>query len=108
MASKFFEQFLKTASPEQLAELKKDSQDLQRNGVAVKAEYQTSAPLAAQSRSSVPKLNDTVFPNQQKAAEPGKAQSNAFTRTQDSQLKAKAAEQGQELQKKNVEIEPER
>ncbi|WP_077924453.1 hypothetical protein [Spirosoma sp. 209] len=91
MASKTIEEYLKTASPEQLAELKKDGQDLQRNGVALKPEFQTTAPRAAQTRTTEPpeqmpkqeqrgagKIQQAMQQSQQpKAAEPSKAQEKA-------------------------------
>ena len=72
MASKTIEEYLKAARPEQLAELKKDGQDLQRNGVAVKPEYQSNAPKAKQARSTEPQINEPVtrqLENDQRGAE---------------------------------------
>lgn len=92
MASKTIDEFLKTASAKDLAIVKETRQGLERNGVAVKPEYQESARRAVRPNSTEPKLDKTVFPNQGSSQEQPQRGAQKIQQVKDEAKKPKAAE----------------
>ena len=73
MASKRIEEIMQNASTKDQAAFKDSVQQLKDNNVQLKADsYGPQAPArrAEQTRTAEPKLNETVFPNQQSKQEP--------------------------------------
>lgn len=100
MASKRIEELMQNASAKDQAAFKESVQTLKDNNVQLKADSygpQTPARRAEQPRTSEPKLNETVFPNQQKPEQPQRgAQKIDQAR---SEMQSKAAEPSQTQEK---------
>ena len=73
MASKRIEEIMQNASAKDQTAFKESVQQLKDNNVQLKADSygpQTPPRQAEQTRTAEPKLNETVFPNQQSKQEP--------------------------------------
>ncbi|MGA0560780.1 hypothetical protein ACO2Q8_29210 [Larkinella sp. VNQ87] len=100
MASQRIEEIMRQASAKEQAAFKESVQTLKDNNVQLKADSygpQTPPRRAEQTNTSEPKLNETVFPNQQSKQEPQRgAQKIEQARTE---MQGKAAEPSQAQEK---------
>lgn len=104
MASKRIEELMQKASAKEQAAFKESVQTLKDNNVQLKADRygpQTPARRSEQPRTSEPKLNDTVFPNQPQRGAQKIDQAK-------SEMQQKAAEPSQVQEKTGPAREPER
>ena len=103
MASKRIEELMQNASAKDQAAFKESVQTLKDNNVELKADSygpQTPPRQAEQTRTTEPKLDETVFPNQQRGAD-------KIQQAMDQSQQPKAAEQDKAPEKTAPEKAPE-
>ncbi|GAB3226387.1 hypothetical protein [Spirosoma arcticum] len=109
MASKRIEELMQNASAKEQAAFKESVQTLKDNNVQLKADSygpQTPPRQAEQARTSEPKLNETVFPDQQKPEQPQRGAQKIDQAK--SETRDKTAEPSQAQEKTGPAKEPER